>query len=59
MIADVFFFKVKLLQVAFRFGTIVSDWSEDFVNPRSLYATGLRNNLQSGKGDRKYLLSIF
>ena len=40
MIVRIVFFKVELLQVASRFGTIVFDWSEDLVYPRSLHATG-------------------
>ena len=40
MIVWAIYFKVGLLQVASRFGTIVFDWSEDLVYPRSLHATG-------------------
>jgi len=33
MLVRLIFFKVGLLQLAARFGTIVFDWSEDLVNP--------------------------
>ena len=49
MIVQVLFFKVGLLQVASRFGTIVFDWSEDLVNPRSLHATGYEIIFNQGR----------
>ncbi len=49
MIVRGLFFKVRLLQVASRFGTIVFDWSEDLVNPRSLHATGYEIIFNQGR----------